>query len=90
MSKTNLRPVFKHGDAVKWSSQAQGSWQTKTGTVDAVIPAGRHIDATLYSKLAKAGGSPREHESYVVKVMTGAKGTIAKYYWPVVTKLSLV
>ena len=69
--------MFKAGDTVEWSSQAQGSTTTKRGVVAEVVKAGSRPDRTLFPTLYKHSGCGwgRDHESYVV--MVGKKP-----YWP--------
>lgn len=80
---------FKLGDEVSWESQANGGMTKKIGNVVEVIPAGVPVSMSIFKTLS-GGGSPRNHESYVVCV--GAKpGSRAqpKYYWPRVSALRL-
>lgn len=85
--------MFKVGDKVKWSSQAQGSWRTKTGTVVEVVSPGnlptRERFVSLYT--GAGCGSPRKHESYVVEVYANPeKKTGRSFYWPLANKLRIV
>lgn len=93
----NANPGFKVGDSVKWSSSAQGSTTTKTGTVIAVIPGGKKSADTVRKQVQKREktrnsafgyGGDRDHESYLVAVPQGTTGRAKpKLYWPVVSKL---
>jgi len=81
---------FSTGDTVTWTSQAGGVSKRKSGVVVAVVPA-----KTLPSKADFPGlyrgagiGSSRSHESYVIRVKTGA--TAFRIYWPRVNGLSVV
>lgn len=78
--EATLRPKaggtgFKVGDPVQWKSQAGGYIKSKAGIVAEVVP-------PMASPRNKGDGwgSPRNHESYVVKVGT-------KLYWPVARNL---
>ncbi len=78
---------YKLGDRVTWTSQAQGSSKTKTGTVVEVVPKGGRPNRDKFPSLYKdAGvGFSREHESYVVSVPNKRSGV--KIYWPLVKNL---
>ena len=69
--------MFKVGDVVEWSSQAQGSTTTKRGVVAEVVGVDRRPDRMLFPALYKHSGCGygRDHESYVVLVGK-------KPYWP--------
>ena len=69
--------MFKVGDTVEWSSQAQASTTTKRGVVAEVVKAGSRPDRALFPALYKyvGCGFGRDHESYVVLVGK-------KPYWP--------
>ena len=69
--------MFKVGDSVEWSSQAQGSTKTKRGVVSEVVKAGDRPSRMLFPTLYKNAGCGygRDHESYVVLVGK-------KPYWP--------
>lgn len=79
--------AFKVGDKVTWTSQAQGSWTTKVGTVVAVVLAGNYppkvAPPTNY-------GHPRDHTSYVAHVPTKTGKGAGKHYWPKVENLKKV
>lgn len=73
------------GDKVKWTSQAQGSFMEKEGTVLAILPAGE--DATRFLP----AGAKKSHIKFqpksaiyraLVEVMSGAKHDIPNYYAP--------
>jgi len=85
---TVIRPTFVVGQHVTWTSQAQGSTVTKLGEIHSIVPAGNTVHPVKYPSLAKGAGSPRDHESYVVRTYDNpAKQTGLKYYWPLVSKL---
>jgi hypothetical protein len=86
---TSQRLTPKVGVVVHWTSQSQGSTTSKSGTVVAILPSGTKPDPSAYPKLAKNCGGSRDHESYIVEVMRGAKKTIPTYYWPVVSSLHM-
>ena len=65
------------GETVTWTS----SHLKKTGEIVAVVPAGERPTTDLTPKV-KDPGTPRDHDSYVVK----AQG---KHYWPRVSLLSI-
>lgn len=72
---------------VTWTSQAAGYEKTKTGTIVAIVPAGRlptsYVPADM--TLASWPGMPRNHESYLVRV-----GRSKALYWPRVSALAKV
>lgn len=74
--------MFKIGDKVKWSSQAQGYSKIKEGEVVQVVPSGERPDRERFIELYKHSGCGfgRSAESYVVRVKR-------KHYWPVASKL---
>lgn len=89
--------VFKVGDSVTWSSQANGRTITKIGKIISVVPPLKAPFRLVYgsthyalpdgqeipfSRTNYGGGLPRGHESYVVSVDNGKA-----YYWPLVSKL---
>lgn len=76
------------GTQVRWTSCAASVWKTKTGTVVDVVPAGTTPDR-CHTQLHRSSGcgSPRNHESYVVKVTNGRS---SKLYWPRVKALDEV
>jgi len=82
---------MKLNDTVKWSSQAQGSWKTKTGVILQVVPAGGMPDRDDFRALYNGAGcgSPRNHESYVVGILNNRTGNY-KLYWPRVSALKEV
>jgi hypothetical protein len=81
---------FELGDKVYWTSQAGGNTKRKEGVVVEVLSLGRIPDNQRFHKLLQGCGSGRNHQSYVVEVMAGAKNNIPKHYWPVVSCLRLI
>ncbi len=92
---------FKTGDSVTWCSQANGANTQKTGTVIAIIPAGREgervLNATITRRVqagthrsAYGGGIGRSHVSYLVEVVAGGPRAKLVLYWPVAALLRLV
>lgn len=82
--------MFKIGDQVEWSSQAQGSETTKQGRIVAVVSAGDRPNRDNFEDLYKGPGCGfgRDHESYVVRVVAGKTGNAKpKHYWPRVSAL---
>ena len=74
--------MFKIGDKVQWTSQAQGYSKTKNGEVVQILapwerPA-RDVFPDLYKHLGCGFG--RKETSYVVRVKN-------KHYWPIASKL---
>ena len=69
--------TFEVGSLVTWASQSAGIVKRKTGTVEAIIPAGKRPEL-------KGAGLSRDHVSYVVRVREiddhGRKRS--KLYWP--------
>ena len=80
-----MRNPLKAGSVVTWSSQAAGSYKTKTGTIIEVVPAGKE-------PLHHEACSVRREVSYVVRVDEPLKrgGTRSRTYWPLVTALRTV
>lgn len=75
--------TFKVGDRVTWSSQAAGSWKTKTGTIVEVGTIGQYMKTK--SRLATI----RHH--HVVRVTTiHSRGTREDIYFPSTSAMSLV
>lgn len=77
-------PEFKVGDFVTWSSQAAGSWKTKTGEV---------VDAPKVGEwFAKVNGYGRlatTRHRYRVKVVTKhTRGERVDFYYPSTSALS--
>lgn len=68
--------VFKVGDTVQWTSQSAGTWKTKRGVIEMVVPAGKRPSL-------RGAGLPRNHGSYVARV--GGRSC-----WPLVSKLALI
>ena len=74
---------MKIGDKVTWQSQAGGDWRSKIGEVVEVVPP-NHRPKTK----KKDNGTPRDHESYVVRAKAvGTRTKTARLYWPRVSKL---
>ncbi len=69
----SFRATWKVGDPVIWTSQSAGTWKTKRGVVEMIVPAGKRPEI-------RGAGLPRDHESYVVRA--GGRA-----YWPLVAKL---
>lgn len=69
--------MFKVGDTVEWTSQAQGSTTKKRGVVAEVVEKGKRPNRIRFVALYKSSGCGlgRDHESYVVMVGN-------KPYWP--------
>lgn len=85
--------MFKAGDNVTWSSQSQGSFKTKTGTIVQVVPPKGMPSRVLFPSLYTGAGCGcwRKHVSYVVAVDVGkTPGSSVKYYWPRSSALKLV
>jgi len=88
--------ALKVESKVSWSSQAQGYWVEKKGTVLAVVPAGKRVYDVLdgltpgpvrdtYNVQAiDPRTSARKVESYIIEV--AAKGK-PKLYWPMPSAL---
>jgi hypothetical protein len=76
---------FKVGDMVTWSSQSQGAWKQKTGTIVEVIHPMFDPSKQKYPELwTGAGpGRGRKNLSYIVRVGD-------RHYWPVASKLALL
>ena len=81
MTKQNA--VFMVSDRVQWTSQAQGSWIEKIGTVVEVVPAGKRPEKI---PSGSGWGFARKHLSYVVEVDQGGRRR-PKLYWPVASLL---
>jgi hypothetical protein len=87
-TKNTTMITFSLGDNVTWTSQAAGSITDKKGMVVAIVQRGndpmkfhRNVMKTYAkSRLALGGGTPRDHESYLVDVD-------GKLYWPRVSGL---
>ena len=82
--------MFKLGDKVEWASQSGGSLKVKRGEVVKVVapktrPNFMALDALHNSRNVYGGGSPRNHESYIVKVQEGNRKPVL--YWPRVSGL---
>ena len=97
---------FHVGDFVQWTSQANGSAFTKKGAILAVVPEGRWpkdvlaqaqrtYEGVLDSSPMDAGGRPRTHESYLVRVQQPMGRyqkvpSAEKVYWPRISQLKPV
>ena len=77
------------GTTVKWTSQAGGITRTKKGHVVEVVPA-QQRPKTKQKDL----GSPRDHESYMVRasVIDGSEKQKkhSRVYWPTASRLRVV
>lgn len=71
--------TFKLNDRVRWSTQGRGRVTERLGFVAEVVPAGKRPRRNLQDP-----GQPRDHESYVVQVLTPGG---YQYFWPHVVKL---
>ena len=87
------------GDKVTWKSQSGGFETTKTGMIEAIVPAGVSANKCIpegFKCNSKAGyGSYRDHKSYLVRVFGEGKDGRHTYggkglYWPRVANLTLV
>jgi hypothetical protein len=76
--------AFTVGDRVTWNSQSAGYQKKKAGVVVAVVPPRCRVNDCIPCGfvLKSIPGSPRQHESYLVRV-----GTTASLYWPRVALL---
>ncbi|MGG3884322.1 hypothetical protein [Brevibacillus panacihumi] len=83
---------MKIGDKVRWTSQSQGSWKEKRGTLKMIVEAEQ--DATVHLPL----GLPKSRfkgERYsqtrraLVEVHRGGKSNLSDYYAPRLTALEL-
>lgn len=90
MKKEIKTTVFKRGDDVQWTSQANGSEKKKRGVVAVVLRTTRfpvELSADIRRGLKLNGYSlykKRNHRSYIVKTPDG------KLYWPLVKYLKPV
>lgn len=68
---------FLVGDAVVWTSQAQGYSRQKQGVIVSVVAPNERPDRNFFPDLYKGSGCGfgRDHESYVVRVKN-------RHYWP--------
>jgi hypothetical protein len=86
-----MAATFNVGDAVTWTSQANGSTRIKTGVVEAVVPPKAYPDRECFPQLYRGRGPGlwRDHVSYVVVVpgMTSKSGGTS--YWPRAAALRL-
>jgi hypothetical protein len=85
--------MFKTGDNVSWSSQANGSPKIKTGEVVFVLPARstpyrfvNELKSKFNCAAVDARTLSRDHESYLVAVPARKKGK-PRLYWPRVNGL---
>ena len=76
--------TFDIGDRVTWESQSSGYSKKKSGVVVAVVPPRQFVNYCIPCGfvLNSTPGSPRQHESYLIRV-----GTAASLYWPRVALL---
>ena len=88
--------TFEINTVVSWTSQAQGSETTKTGTIIAIVPPKqicinvlKTLDPAKYS-FQKEPGMSRPTESYLVGVGPSSGAGKIKVYWPLVNKLKRV
>jgi hypothetical protein len=85
--------VLNIGSPVEWKSQANGFSKVKEGTIVAVIPPGEawiKYAAPFRETHVMEGGAgktPREHESYLVSVLSQAGHKRPRLYWPRVSQL---
>ena len=83
--------AFKKGDRVTWSSQANGSFKVKVGTVVEVVPANIWPIKTLltqdYQASADFSGGTRPVESYIVLVPSLGQRK-PQLYWPRANQLA--
>lgn len=88
---------LKVGDEVEWSSQAGGFEQKKRGKVVAVVPPGIRPYNLLASMDLRNRNTHaidprtmhRDAESYIIEV-PGKGKSVAKLYWPLISRLELV
>ncbi len=78
--------MFKAGDKVAWTSQAQGSWTEKHGTVVVDIPAGKsamqHIPSGTKKSHSRIDKNISSIDRVLVAVPAGKDGKITHYYCP--------
>lgn len=78
--------MFKVGDKVAWTSQSQGSWTEKHGTVIADIPEGesamQHIPFGTKKSHSKIDKDISSIDRVLVAVPVGKDGKITHYYCP--------
>lgn len=81
-SKNHLPP----GTQVTWTSQANGTEKTKTGTVIAYCPAWEHPLLAMNRRLLPTeradGLAPSPNNRYIVSVPRGGKSSLADIYTP--------
>lgn len=94
--KKEAEPVrFKKGDRVQWASTGRGGTTKKVGDIVAVVKAGKYPSEALLKRdselrvMFDQNAMPRNHESYIVKVIPGKAGTPV-LYWPRVHHLDKV
>lgn len=69
------------GQKVTWVRPLRGGYVTKTGFVEAVVPAGAELTPEQ-RRAADAYGRPRQRQSYLVRVPTKTGKGKGKLYWP--------
>ena len=78
--------MFKIGDKVAWTSQSQGSWTEKHGTVIADIPAGvgamQHIPSGTKKSHSRVDKDISSIDRVLVAVPAGKDGKTTHYYCP--------
>lgn len=85
-----MNAPFQAGDKVTWHSQAAGYKRTKVGAIEQVVPAKGMPDRDRFLQLYRGPGvgSPRDHDSYVVRVPGKTDKSAGTLYWPRVSALS--
>ncbi|WP_301171052.1 hypothetical protein [Brevibacillus nitrificans] len=84
--------MFKLGQKVKWSSQAQGRWKEKRGTLKMILEAEQDAVAHLPLGLPKSrfkGERYSENRRALVEVPRGGKSILSDYYAPRLSSLQL-
>ncbi len=82
--------MFKVGDMVTWSSQANAYWKVKTGKIIVIVPAGKIPDQIGFLHryiIMFDGWGKRTTESYLVEVPGKTKKAMPKLYWPHASQL---
>ena len=77
--------AFKAGDKVAWTSQAQGSWTAKSGTVVADVPAGESAMRHIPSGTKKSRSKVDKDKSSIDRVLVAVPakdGKVIHYYCP--------
>lgn len=89
---------LKKGQKVFWKSQGRGRWKSKTGHVVLIVgankdcPNRKYLEEMFEGCTAEyiEGALPRDHESYIVKVLGRTPQSRARLYWPRVSKLEIL